>query len=92
MKKVLFFALLLVFSVYMISCTHKEDVEPSVAEPEISSPEVDIPEDYAYTGDKVAVDVNNGTEREAEKSIAYTNSNGNISNGAIALDCGEYLY
>lgn len=92
MKKALFFVLLLVSCAYMFSCHSKDTVEPSVTEPDIIAPSEDNTEEEVYTGDKVTVDVNNAAEKENEKSVVYTNSNGNISNGGIVLDCGEYLY
>jgi len=92
MKKILLFIMILGSLVYMLSCADDNTVIPPESGDE-TDVIVEAPEQEGYTGEKINVDGNDTPETEIEeKTVVYTNSNGNISNGGIVLDCGEYLY
>lgn len=96
MKQVLLFVFLLSSFAYMLSCTDNNNFMPPENNTENNTENniVEIfPEQKNYTGEKVIVDVNSTPEKEDEKkAVVYTNPNGNIANGGIVLNCGDYLY
>lgn len=93
MKRFLFLILLVSSFMYMASCVDDNDVVAPEEKNE-NSIEDNIPVQDEYSGEKVIVDVNDAEkiEEDEENVAVYTNSNGNISNGGIVLECGEYLY